>query len=384
MKHSILIASMVFTAQLCMAQQTIRLVVTQRPEQHKTEALYIAGNFNGWNPASEQYRLKQDASGNWFIDLIFKPGIYEYKITRGSWEKAECTAEGKDLPNRTIAAQGNPQPVSISIAAWRDNFASPAPRASTRSRNVQVIDTTFYIPQLKRKRRIWIYLPETYSATQNRYPVLYMHDGQNLFDNTTSFAGEWGVDEALDTLGPSLPGCIVIGIDNGGLKRMNEYNPYSNRRFGKGEGNAYIDFIAKTLKPFIDKKYRTLRDKDNTFIAGSSMGGLISYFALLRHPQVFGGAGVFSPSFWIVPKERLLQQTKQSARQLKARIYFYAGNAESQEMVPDMMRVYDALGRYSKSKLFMQIRAEGQHNESWWQREFPAFYRWILQGGAER
>jgi predicted alpha/beta superfamily hydrolase len=382
MKRNLFFVWLLLMSMTAAGQQQIRLVVTAQPDQHRNEALYIAGSFNGWNPASAQYKMQQNENGNWYIDLIFKPGNYEYKITRGSWEKTECAADGKDIGNRSINASGNPQPLTISIAGWRDDFAAK-PNTSTRSSNVQIIDTAFYIPQLKRKRRIWIYLPDNYAAVQDRYPVLYMHDGQNIFDAATSFSGEWGVDEALDTLTRQGPRCVVVGIDNGGANRMNEYNPYNTARFGKGEGNAYIDFIARTLKPFIDKRFRTRPGREHTYIAGSSMGGLISYFALLRYPKTFGGAGIFSPSFWIVPQQTLQQLTRKAAPQLKARLYFYAGNGESPEMVPDMMRVYNTLGRYSKSKLMMQIRTEGQHNESWWRREFPAFYCWMLGCGGQ-
>lgn len=121
-----------------------------------------------------------------------------------------------------------------------------------------------------------------------------MQDGQNLFDDATSYAGEWGIDEHLDSLFSSgKKEAIIVGIDNGLSKRMTEYNPYSFQQFGKGEGNEYVDFLVKNLKPFIDKKYRTLKNKQNTFIAGSSMGGLISLYAALKYPKIFVGAGIF-------------------------------------------------------------------------------------------
>ena len=91
---------------------------------------------------------------------------------------------------------------------------------------------------------------------------------------------------------------IVVAIDHGGTKRINEYCPYDMEGFGKGEGDQYLQFLVKTLKPYIDKNYRTKKDKENTYIAGSSMGGLISMYAVLKYPYVFGGAGVFSPAFW--------------------------------------------------------------------------------------
>lgn len=116
---------------------------------------------------------------------------------------------------------------------------------------------------------------------------------------------------------------IVVGIDNGLSKRMNEYYPYSFRQYGKGEGDEYVDFLVKNLKPFIDGHYRTLAGKKNTYIAGSSMGGLISLYAVLKYPAVFGGAGIFSPAFCTAPAMDTLTISK--AKSINARLFFYAG-----------------------------------------------------------
>jgi predicted alpha/beta superfamily hydrolase len=248
----------------------------------------------------------------------------------------------------------------------------------TVSKNVTVIDTAFFIPQLKRTRRVWIYLPESYNASRlKKYPVLYMHDGQNVFDEATSFAGEWGVDEALDSLTEKTKECIVVAVDNGGDKRMNEYNPYDHKKFGKGEGDKYVDFLVKTLKPFIDKKYRTLKDRPNTFIAGSSMGGLISLYAVLKYPKIFGGAGVFSPAFWVAPA--LYNEIKKKTGAVNAKVYFMAGGQESETMVQDMLKAFDAMRKLSKSKMTTVIRSEGKHNEATWRKEFPEFYNWMMK-----
>jgi predicted alpha/beta superfamily hydrolase len=248
----------------------------------------------------------------------------------------------------------------------------------TAGKNVTVIDTAFFIPQLKRTRRVWIYLPESYNAPAvKKYPVLYMHDGQNVFDEATSFAGEWGVDEALDSLKEENAACIVVAVDNGGDKRMNEYNPYDHKKFGEGEGDKYVDFLVKTLKPFIDKKYRTLKDRPNTFIAGSSMGGLISLYAVLKYPKAFGGAGVFSPAFWVAPA--IYSVIKKKASAVNAKIYFMAGAQENETMVQDMLKAFDAMRKVSKSKMTTVIRSEGKHNEATWRMEFPEFYNWMMK-----
>src|SRR5688572_5693584 len=252
------------------AQYRVRIQVARLPAGATAEQIFLAGNFNGWNPADLNFKMIKSETGSFSLTLENIPaGDYEFKFTKGSWQTVEMGSNGANVSNRTLRLSSDTT-LALSIGGWAtgDTWA----KKNTASPNVRIIDTAFFIPQLNRTRRIWIYLPEDYATGTKRYPVLYMHDGQNLFNEATAFAGEWGVDETLDT---ARKKCIVIGIDNGGLKRMNEYNPYDNDRFGKGEGKQYIDFIAKTLKPYIDKKYRTLKDKKNTIIAGSSMGGLI-------------------------------------------------------------------------------------------------------------
>ena len=125
------------------------------------------------------------------------------------------------------------------------------------------------IPGLGRERTIRLYLPPGYDASTKRYPVLYMHDGQNLFDDATSYVGEWGVDEALDALAADGLELIVVGIDHGGEKRFNELSPVSHPRFGAGENRQYTDFVVNVLKPHIDATYRTRPEREHTGIMGS-------------------------------------------------------------------------------------------------------------------
>lgn len=357
------------------AQYSVQIKLQPLSGKASADEVYLAGNFNGWNPRDETFRLRKDEKGN--LSLLLKnipAGDYEYKFTRGGWETVETDANGQNIGNRTLRLSSDTT-IAVNIAGWSTGVN--VAKKETASANVRIIDTAFYIPQLKRSRRIWVYLPADYSTGTKKYPVLYMHDGQNLFNEATSYAGEWGVDETLDSMKKK---CIVVGIDNGLLKRMNEYNPYSNERFGNGEGRQYIDFIAKTLKPYIDKKYRTLKDKNNTIIAGSSMGGLISMYAAVIYPNVFGAAGVFSPSFWISPKLKndISKMVKPSTHR-QSRIYFYAGEQESKEMVKDVLYIFDVMRMKAGCKMQVRINAEGQHNEPAWRQEFPAFYNWIMK-----
>jgi predicted alpha/beta superfamily hydrolase len=266
----------------------------------------------------------------------------------------------------------------ISAKAQDNNTAST--KQSTASANVQIIDTAFYIPQLDRKRRVWIYLPKGYSSTQKKYPALYLQDGQNVFDKATSFIDEWGVDECLDTLiEKGIAPSIVVAIDNGSQYRMTEYNPYDNEQFGNGEGDKYVDFLVNTLKPFIDKNYRTLPSYQSTAIAGSSMGGLISYYAAIKHPNVFGKVGVFSPAFWVVPQ---LQNFNDSlSAKITSKFFFSMGSLEGQKYIDDMQNMADKLGANSNTMIY-SIVAEGEnHNEKNWRNQFAEFYKWIMADG---
>jgi predicted alpha/beta superfamily hydrolase len=348
----------------------------QLPAYHKSNsAVYLAGDFNNWNPADERFRTGTSA-----ITINLPKGRYAYKFTRGSWQTVETGEGGTATENRELFLEKDTA-IKISILHWSDHFPEME-KKSTASPNVSLLDTAFYMPQLNRYRRIWVYLPASYAASRKKYPVLYLHDGQNVFDDSTSFSGEWGVDEALDSMGLLIQECIVVAIDHGGEKRINEYSPYHMEKWGKGEGDAYVDFLVKTLMPRIRKTYRVKQGRTHRFIAGSSMGGLISFYALLRYPKTFGGAGVFSPAFWIAPQIKEVIPVK--GRRIKSRIYFYAGKAESETMVPQMLQVFEPMNKHSKARMKTVIRTDGQHNEARWRQEFPLFYQWLLTSGNQR
>lgn len=366
-----LIFVLFFIIKLAQAQHKVTFKVTALPAYHQNGSkVYVAGNFNNWNPQSDRHVLNTNT-----IQIEAPKGLLEYKFTRGGWDKVEMGKGGIGIENRKLQVEKDTI-VTIVIQDWADHFPSMQ-KKSTANSNVRVIDTAFYMPQLGRHRRIWVYLPSSYNTSNQKYSVLYMHDGQNVFDAATSFSGEWGVDESMDTLGPEVGESIVVAIDNGGDKRINEYSPYDVEKFGKGEGDQYVDFLVKTLKPFIEKTYRVKKSRKYRFIAGSSMGGLISFYAMMKYPKTFGGAGVFSPAFWIVPQ--LKENLAGRAKKVRGKIYFYAGQQESQSMVPDMLAVFEEMNRHSKATMTSVIRAEGKHTEATWRQEFPLFYKWLMQ-----
>jgi len=266
--------------------------------------------------------------------------------------------------------------------AFAQSLATPHIfQESTAAANVKILSSDFDIPQLQRKRRIWVYLPVDYDKSKVRYPVLYMQDGQNLFDAKTSYAGEWKVDETLNALAANKKrACIVIGIDNGSEKRMTEYAPWDHPRFGKQEGVAYTKFMVETLKPYIDQNFRTLKGSESTAVIGSSMGGLIAFYAALEYPQVFGRAGVFSPSFWHSEAAFELAKTK-GPQAKKLKIYMFTGGQEGKtEMVEPLQRMTKVLKEagFSSKRLYTALPVDGQHNEAFWSREFAGAYRWLF------
>jgi predicted alpha/beta superfamily hydrolase len=359
------------------SQYTLRLVVTSVATKSDDD-IYLTGTFNNWDPYDLHYKLKPFGRTRKAIVLYNQPaGKFEFKFTRAGWARVETTSTGKDIENRVINLQSDSS-INIDIAGWKDNFPDK-PKPSTASSNVKIIDTAFSIPQLNRHRRIWVYLPASYQTLKSKaYPVLYMQDGQNLFNEQTAPFGEWGIDECLDSL-QRMYGkeCIVVGIDNGDDKRMNEYNPYDNDKFGKGEGKLYVDFLAKTLKPFIDKVYRTQKDAAHTYIAGSSMGGLIAMYAMLKYPAVFGAAGIFSPAFWVAPS--IYKETANAKMNCQQRFFFYAGAKESETMVTDMQQLEEVIREKKCSGFLEDINPDGQHNEKYWRQEFDDFYFWLME-----
>ncbi|PCJ50046.1 MAG: esterase [Gammaproteobacteria bacterium] len=252
-------------------------------------------------------------------------------------------------------------------------------RASTVSSNVEVIAQTFTIPVLNRKRNLRIYLPPDYHTSDKHYSVIYMHDGQNLFDDVTSYVGEWNVDETLNKLfvekGLSI---IVIGIDNGQDKRMNELSPWPNSKYGAAEGEHYMEFIVKLVKPFVDKNYRTLSDQKNTAIMGSSMGGLISHYGIFNYPDTFSKAGIYSPSYWFSDEVFKFSDAKKLHKNSK--LFILVGRKEGPGMVKNVNKMSNQLitNGLNLEQIKTKVVKGGEHNEKLWSSEFSETIQWLF------
>lgn len=224
-------------------------------------------------------------------------------------------------------------------------------------------------PQLHNKRDILVYLPPSYAHSQKHYPVIYMQDGQNLFDRATSFLGEeWQVDENMEHLSHEGIEAIVVGIYHSGGGRMAEFNPFG------GKGDLYLDFIVDTLKPLIDRDFRTETARWQTGIMGSSLGGLISLYAYFRRPDVFGWTGAMSPAFWV--GRGAIYRYVAERPLIPGKIYLDNGSREnSAKMMYDLLK---EKGYRRKKEVLHVVEKGAKHTESAWARRFPNALRFAF------
>ncbi len=410
MKRTILTTTMIITFSVLLSQ--VNFIVNSIPDYTPSEdIIYIAGDLNGWDPGNPDFAMVKSTSDSWEITLPNEPTgtIIQFKFTRGNWNIVEKGAQGEEVANREFV-YGNGDTVFVEIFNWADNGGGGN---STAAENVSVMDDNFHMPQLNRDRRIWIYLPPDYDSNSEKYPVLYMHDGQNLFDTFTSFSGEWEVDETLNELydeGYKVP--IVVGIDNGGGDRINEYIPWVNTEYGGGQGSEYVEFLVNTLKPYIDANYRTHSNRENTGIMGSSLGGLIkcgliprpfgsetnmfaeqtpfntpmalprgslfSLYGALKYQNVYGKSGIFSPAYWI--SDSVWAFTNGMGKQQSISFYQIIGTLEGQEYVSGMWQMDSVLNQlgYGDNELFSNEDLTGSHNEAFWRAHFRDAYLWMF------
>lgn len=337
--------------------------------------IYIAGNFNQWNMGEEDYMLTKNTSNQWQITLTgFNDGetIY-FKFARGNWVTVEKGIDGAEIPNRVFTF-GNGQTEYLSVINWADHSSGP----STAAENVYIMDYAFEMPQLNRTRKIWVYLPPKYETSGMDYPVIYMHDGQNLFDAYTSFVGEWEVDETFNSMynrGFDVP--IVVGIDHGGDLRTDELTPYVHPEWGGGEGDEYMAFIVETLKPYVDANYRTLPDRANTCLFGASLGGLISVYGAMKYQDVFSKVGSFSPAYWI-NYDSLWAFIDSTGFEQNIRFYQNIGSLEGSFNIDLMYDMETLLLNNGFDSVTSKVISGAEHNEETWKNDFESAIMYLF------
>jgi predicted alpha/beta superfamily hydrolase len=227
-------------------------------------------------------------------------------------------------------------------------------------------------PGSQQSRDVSVHLPTSYRLDRSRrFPVIYMQDGQNLFDPEASFAGSWGVDEAVHAQGPRGAEAIVVGVPNAGIDRIREYSPWSDPHHGGGEADDYLRFLLEGVKPVVDRRFRTRMERDRTGIAGSSLGGLLSLYGFFRQAGSFGFVAALSPSLWF--GDGAIFRFIESAPFVPGRIYLDGGTEESSEMVEHLHRLTRLLqekGYRPGDTLRVVVDQGATHQESHWGRRF--------------
>lgn len=249
-------------------------------------------------------------------------------------------------------------------------------------------------PELGNRRDLLVWLPPSYWASgKRRYPLIFMHDGQNLFDAAASYSGEWQVDETMTALAREGHEAIVVGVPNAGEARRDEYSPYRDPKLGGGQGQDYLRFLLETVRPLVTTSFRAADDRRTTAIIGSSMGGLISLYAFFRFPEAFGLVGALSPALWFA-RARTVSYIERRPPFL-GRVYIDMGTAEEAASPSDAKALNKLLLRsmplarrvanqlvqkgYRPGLDLHYVEEEGApHHESAWARRLPDALRFLL------
>ena len=339
--------------------------------------VYMYGNFNGWKIHDGSFKLRAIGPGMYRLDLRREQINYpfNYKYHKGDIDQEELDELGNVPPVRRLLKTEHH--VIDSVPRWRHNRITCDPFYLPRK---YIIEDDFEIPQLNKRRRIWALLPHDYDSSTKRYPVLYLQDAQNLFNEKAPF-GNWAIDEKLAILAETGYGdVIIVAVEHGEKDRITEYSPFDTKEFGSGEGVAYAAFMHDTLKPYIDKNFRTKPQRIHTGIGGSSMGGLISVFTGLRYPNNFAKWMIFSPSLWLSSK--IFENIKTHKNQHPTFIYLFGGKRESKTMEKDLLLFTDILDRKTSLKQSLHyklsIHPTATHSEKYWGAEFPRAIKWLF------
>ena len=265
-------------------------------------------------------------------------------------------------------------------------MADPAASSATEHTLTGIVRTHegFHSRHLENDRTIIVYLPPGYTQeTADRYPVLYLHDGQNIFDRATSIGEEWQVDEAAQRLisAGEIEPLIAVGIYNTGVHRIDEYAPTARPdKGGGGRADAYGRMLIEEVKPFIDATYKTLPSAASTAIGGSSLGGLLTMHLGLRYPTAFGRLAVMSPSVWWDDRV-ILAEVEALPHKLPLRIWLDAGTAEGEQVLEDSRALRDALvakGWQLGDDLSYHEAPGGEHNERSWGARIDAVLKYLF------
>ena len=361
----------------------IEFRVTVPSETSADAVLYLSGShqvLGNWQVKG--VRLTRHDDGSFHAKVALPRDVtVEYKVTQGSWATVEKDANGGEISNRELLVK-EATTVHVEVAAWATlSDVAESARAPTRTGDIRFHEK-FKSRHLKNERTLVVYLPPGYEGDTKRHPVFYMHDGQNLFDASTSFIGvEWQADEHAERLirAGRIQPIIIVGIYNN-AERISEYTPDRDEHHGSGgQGSAYAKFVVQEVKPFIDRTYRTKPARTHTAVAGSSAGGLISLYICARYPETFSMCGVISPMLMWNNGSMLRELEQDSSWMKRVRFWLDMGTAEGDdigtfnsaiERTRRLARIFDEAGLLPGRDYYYQEIHGGRHNEAHWASRF--------------
>jgi predicted alpha/beta superfamily hydrolase len=344
------------------------------PGLSDTSNVYITGShtsLGNWDPGIKN--LRYNGNNLWEINISLSgPITLEYKYTLGSWSREAQSAGGSTLPNKVLDVKGDTLVIDT-VYLWKASVDAGKTITSSLKGNFRYHRAMQ--PEGLKERDVIVWLPPGYDSTDKRYPVIYLQDGQNLFDvSTSAFGNEWRVDETADSMvrAGTIPPVIIVGINNTS-DRSDEYLPWKKNA-------AYKNFLVHKLKPFIDSAYRTKKDAANTIVGGSSAGGIFAFMIVWEYPRVFSKAICMSPAF-VSPdgfKDKFDYVINvREAEQRPKKVFFYIDNGGrdlDKLLQPGVDQMISALAqkRYRGGKDYVFIRDEAAtHNEAAWANRLP-------------
>ena len=340
----------------------------------KSDSIYVSGNLleiGDWNPAGK--KLQQSVDGTYYYEFNARMGsLVRFKLTRGTWKTQAICDENDIPPNDLVIKVNKSKDVKVEILEWMDK----RPIISDPVVGKLISFDIFECKGLNYKRPIMVWFPDSYSEKSEPNAVIYMHDGQNLFEPQASFGGcDWKVDETITKLlaNKEIKNCIVVGIPNS-PDRMKELNLESNL------GKAYAEFVINEVMPFINGKFNTSKKAEDNGIAGSSMGGLMSFQMAIEYPKIFGKAACFSSAFPHTFSQIMGKVSKASDLPFESKIYIDTGGNEEPitTSYKEMLELLKKKGFVEGKNLMGYLDEDAIHTESAWAKRFDIPMKFLL------
>jgi pullulanase len=391
-------------------QGVVLIVEDKSGRANADEPIYFASSLSAWNPRDPRYRLGARSDMRWQLHLKVPAGTeqIQFKFTRGSWDKCEVAADLSDIPNRTLPEvdvsrlmPGEPARIELVIERWADERPGAALaedpeygviKATGTLRRLQVSGGAGSASGANRDLLVW--LPPGYddpAYAGRAYPVLYLMDGQNLFQKHARIPAEWEADEAAHRLitGGAVEPLIIVGVPSLGSSRVEEYLPVGALEGVTPAGDRFVEWLVTQVKPRVERAFRADGRPDRTAIGGASLGGAIALHAAASRPDVFGMALVESlpltsgdAAAWRVWIESLPTWP--------GRLYLGVGGEEfgpeqrerNEALVRAVREVHERAGSsLDATRLRLVVGERDGHDESAWARRLPEALRFLFPSG---